>query len=189
MPNYFFIFSIIQRIAELEKRNKKLVELLEKQNLSTALQKANNQLAMIGELCKKSVAASSHPAVVSIKKKVVTKQSNREHDDNDSYDNDDDDEDDDDKESAVDENEVAVARRGSEGDLSDEESEEDTNANIKEMAFEMHDFRWKWSTQQAGYLVVPFDDSNVNEKVDLKTMLHHFPEKVICFMWEKYSKS
>jgi hypothetical protein len=50
---------ILQKIAELEKRNKKLVELLENQNLSTAKQKASIQSAMIGELSKKSATTSA----------------------------------------------------------------------------------------------------------------------------------
>jgi hypothetical protein len=45
------------------------------------------------------------------------------------------------------------------------------------------------SSQQNGYFLVLFDDSNVNEKVELKTMLHDFPERVIRFMWEKSSRS
>jgi hypothetical protein len=46
--------AILQKIADLEKRNKKLVDLLEKQNLSTAKRKASIQSAMIVELSKKS---------------------------------------------------------------------------------------------------------------------------------------
>jgi hypothetical protein len=67
-------------------------------------------------------------------------------------------------------------------------SDDDTEDNINEMKFEVHDFCWKSSSQQNGYLLVLFDDSNVNEKVDLKTMLQDFPENVIRFMWEKYSR-
>jgi hypothetical protein len=57
------------------------------------------------------------------------------------------------------------------------------------MKFEVHDFCWKLSSQQNGYFLVSIDDSNVNDKVDLKTTLHDFPERVICFMWEKVSRS
>jgi hypothetical protein len=102
--------SILQKIAELEKRNKKLVELLEKQNLSTAKRKASIQLAMIVELSKKSGTLSSQQVVVSNKKEGVRMQS-----DDDDDDNDDDDNSDDDKESTNEVNEVADSKRGREG--------------------------------------------------------------------------
>jgi hypothetical protein len=179
---------ILQKIAELEKRNKKLVGLLEKQNLSTAKRKASIQLAMIVELSKKSGTTSSQHVVVSNKKEGVRMQSDDDDDDDDN--NDDDDDGDDDKESTNEVDEVADSKRGREGTkaVAKDESNDDTEDNINEMKFEVHDFRWKSSSQQNGYLLVSFDDSNVNEKVDLKTMLHDFPEKVIRFMWEKYSR-
>jgi hypothetical protein len=57
------------------------------------------------------------------------------------------------------------------------------------MEFVLPDFRWKSIAKKTGYLVVQFDNSMVNKKTDLKTMLHDFPKAVIHFMWEKYSQS
>jgi hypothetical protein len=114
----------------------------------------------------------------------------KQSDDDDDNDDNNIDDGDDDKESSNEVDEVAVSKRGREGtkSVAEDESNDDTKENIDEMKFEVHDFCWKSSSQQNGYLRVSFDDSNVNEKVDLKTVLHDFPEKVICFMWEKYSR-
>jgi hypothetical protein len=185
--NFPFFMSILQKSADLEKRNKKLVDLLEKQNLSTAKRKASIQLAMIVELSKKSGMTFSRQVVVSNKKEGVRMQSDNDDNGND----DDDDNGEDDKESTSELDEVADSKRGREGtkSVAEDESDDDTEDNIEEMKLEVHDFRWKLSSQQNGYFLVSFDDSNVNEKVDLKTMLHDFPERVIRFMWEKYSRS
>jgi hypothetical protein len=69
-----------------------------------------------------------------------------------------------------------------EDDIEDSHEDDDNN-----MEFVLRDFRWKSIAKKNGYLVVQFDISTVNERADLKTMLHDFPEAVIHFMWEKYS--
>jgi hypothetical protein len=131
--------SILQKIAELEQRNKKLVDLLENQNLSTAKWKASIQLAMIVELSKKSGTTSSRQVVVSNKKEGVRMQSD---DDDDDDDNDDDNDGDDDKKSTSEVDEVADSKRGRLGTkfVAEDESNDDTKDNMDEMKFEVHDF-------------------------------------------------
>jgi hypothetical protein len=43
--------------------------------------------------------------------------------------------------------------------------------------------------EKKGYLIVRFNDSEIDQRMDLQPLLHDYPEQVIRFMWEKYSRS
>jgi hypothetical protein len=53
--------------------------------------------------------------------------------------------------------------------------------------FEIHDFRWKTNLKKEGYLVVKFQDEETTKNMSLKPLLRDYDEKVIKFMWDKYS--
>jgi hypothetical protein len=64
----------------------------------------------------------------------------------------------------------------------DDEEEVDEDPVVK-------DFRWKSVAKKSGYLIVRFDNEEVDQQMELKPLLHNYPELVIWFMWEKYSQS
>jgi hypothetical protein len=64
----------------------------------------------------------------------------------------------------------------------DDEEEVDKDPVVK-------DFCWKSVARKSGYLIVRFDDEETDQQMELKPLLHHYPELVIRFMWEKYSQS
>jgi hypothetical protein len=180
-------------IADLKKKNKNLVGRLDRHNLSTATNKALEQTALIGELSKKSGSTiAGHPRAGSVKNPIISRNGDKDREED--VDGVEEDDDDDDEENSslggkVERVVDSIRRTGYARAQPETSNDEDSEEESDDLNFKLHDFRWRSSSQQTGYLVVTFDDSETTEEVDLKTMLHDFPEEVIRFMWEKYGRS
>jgi hypothetical protein len=66
---------------------------------------------------------------------------------------------------------------------------EDEDEDIKEDSFNILEFRWATNEWKDGYLLVDFKDGKEASKMAIKPLLYDFPEKVLGFMWCKYSDS
>jgi hypothetical protein len=153
-------------VSDLQKQVLKLQKKIALKNMETAKNKAEQQEGMINVLQKK-------PVVTNVQRKAVPsgriggKAAPKDLDATSSGDDD----------------------ESSDEDDDDAVQEAETDSDDDDMDVVVKDFRWKSVEKTKGYLIVRFNDAEMDQKMDLRPLLHDYPEQVVRFMWEKYSQS
>jgi hypothetical protein len=162
-------------VSDLRKEIQKLQKKVQMEAQAKARNRADEQDGMIQILQKKTAASSNVRKSVSMGK-LVGKTGQREV-------NSDGEEEGSSNEDGSDNSEDNKITHGGTSFVDDDDEEEvDEDPIVK-------DFRWKSVAKKGEYLIVRFDDEEVNQQMELKPLLHDYPELVIWFMWEKYSQS
>jgi hypothetical protein len=162
-------------VSDLRKEIQKLQKKVQMEAQAKARNRADQQEGMIQILQKKTAAPSNVRRSVSTGKSVG-KTGQRE------VDSDGEDEGSRDEEGSNNSEDNKIAHGGTSFVDNDDEEEVEEDPVVK-------DFCWKSVARKSGYLIVRFDDEEVDQQMELKPLLHNYPELVIRFMWEKYSQS
>jgi hypothetical protein len=155
-------------VSDLRKEIQKLQKKVQMEAQAKARNRADQQEGMIQLLEKKTAASSNVRKSVSTGK-LVGKTGHRE------VNSGGEDEGSSNEDGSNNSEDNKIAHGGTSFVDDDDEEEVDKDPVVK-------DFRWKSVAKKSGYLIVRFDNEEVDQQMELKPLLHNYPELVIRFI-------